>query len=43
MEPPAIDLIDGNDLCDLLKTLRLGVDVATVENVTINRKWFADL
>jgi restriction system protein len=40
---PAIDLIDGNDLCDLLKSLRLGVDVTTVERVTVNRKWFADL
>jgi restriction system protein len=40
---PAIDLIDGNDLCDLLKSLRLGVEVTTVESVTVNRKWFADL
>jgi restriction system protein len=40
---PAIDLIDGNDLCDLLKSLRLGVEVTTVESVTVNRKWFAEL
>jgi restriction system protein len=40
---PAIDLIDGNDLCDLLKSLRLGVEVTTVESVTVNRKWFAYL
>lgn len=40
---PAIDLIDGNDLCDLLKSLRLGVEVTTVEKVTVDRKWFANL
>jgi restriction system protein len=40
---PAIDLIDGNDLCDLLKLLRLGVSVTTVENVTVDRNWFENL
>jgi restriction system protein len=40
---PAIDLIDGNDLCDLLKALRLGVSVTTVENVAVDRNWFASL
>jgi restriction system protein len=34
---PAIDLIDGNDLCDLMKSLRLGVDVNTVESVSVDR------
>ena len=30
---PAIDLIPGNDLCDLLRTLELGVVTETVEEV----------
>jgi restriction system protein len=30
---PAIDLVDGDNLCDLLKNLRLGVEVRTVEVV----------
>jgi len=38
-----IDLIDGDSLCDLLKDLRLGVDVQMVENITINKKWFESL
>ena len=33
---PAIDLIDGSDLCDLLKSLRLGVKVTTVEEITVD-------
>ena len=32
---PAIDLVDGDSLCDLLKTLRIGVRVEVVEQVTI--------
>ena len=40
---PAIDLIDGNDLCDLMKSLRLGVEVKTVESITVDRDWFAKL
>jgi restriction system protein len=38
-----IDLIDGDSLCDLLKNLRLGVDVQMVENITINNSWFEAL
>ena len=38
-----IDLIDGDSLCDLLKNLRLGVDVQMVENITINKNWFEAL
>jgi len=34
---PAIDLVDGDALCDLLKSLRIGVKVETVESVTIDR------
>ena len=32
---PAIDLVDGETLCELLKNLRLGVDVRSVEVVEI--------
>lgn len=32
---PAIDLVDGETLCELLKGLRLGVDVRTVEVVEV--------
>ncbi len=40
---PAIDLIDGEALCTLLKDLRLGVRVETrtVEDITIDEKFFA--
>lgn len=34
---PAIDLVDGDALCDLLKSLRIGVKVQTIESVTIDR------
>lgn len=37
---PAIDLIDGESLCELLKQLRLGVEVKAVESVRIDTKWF---
>jgi len=37
---PAIDLIDGEMLAEMLKTLRLGVSVAMVEKVEINTDWF---
>lgn len=42
---PAIDLIDGEDLCNLLKDLRLGVDVqpVTTEQITVNDAFFAGL
>jgi restriction system protein len=37
---PAIDLIDGDSLCDLLKQLRLGVAVKSIESVDVDVKWF---
>jgi restriction system protein len=40
---PAIDLIDGDQLCELLKDLKLGVRTEMVEQVTIEPNWFADL
>ena len=39
---PAIDLVDGDALCDLLKDRGLGVTVRMVEEVTINEAAFAD-
>ena len=38
---PAIDLIDGMDLCDLLKDLQLGITTETVEVPTVNPGFFA--
>jgi len=37
---PAIDLIDGDILCDLLKNLKLGVTTTMVEEVSISPDWF---
>ena len=37
---PTIDLIDGDDFCELLKQLRLGVAVEHVERVSIDDTWF---
>ncbi len=35
-----IDLIDGQDLVEMLKTLRLGVIVRIVEEVDVDKSWF---
>ena len=40
---PAIDLIDGMDLCDLLKDLRLGIATETVEEVNVKADFFASV
>lgn len=37
---PAIDLIDGENLCELLKSLKLGVSIKIVEDVEIDADWF---
>lgn len=37
---PPIDLVDGSQLADKLKTLRLGVRVDTVEKIVIDEAWF---
>ena len=37
---PAIDLIDGNDLGNKLKELKLGVTTTTVEVVSVDTTWF---
>lgn len=38
---PTIDLIDSDLLCDLLKSLKLGVRVESVERMIIEDDWFA--
>lgn len=35
-----IDLIDGNELSERLKELKLGVDVKMIEKVIIDKEWF---
>jgi restriction system protein len=40
---PAIDLIDGELLCDLLKNLKLGVTTKMVEEVSISPEWFGKI
>lgn len=40
---PAIDLIDGRTLCQLLKDARLGVKVEMVEQVTVLPDFFAEI
>lgn len=40
---PAIDLVDGDDLCELLKSLKIGVKVKMVEEVEIDEAVFASI
>ncbi|MBO6669021.1 restriction endonuclease [Parvibaculum sp.] len=40
---PAIDLVDGDDLCELLKSLKIGVKVKLVEEVEIDEAVFASI
>ncbi|MBI1233906.1 MAG: restriction endonuclease [Alphaproteobacteria bacterium] len=40
---PAIDLIDGDDLCRLLKDARIGVTIRMVEEVEVNADFFINL
>jgi len=40
---PAIDLVDGETLCDLLKSLRIGVSVQQVEQVVVDQNAFMDI
>jgi len=39
----AIDPIDGDRLCDLLKENRLGVSTERIEKVHIDGKWFLEI
>lgn len=40
---PVIDLIDGDQLCVLLKELKLGVSTQQVEEVSIDPQWFSEI
>ncbi|WP_072622444.1 restriction endonuclease [Spirulina major] len=40
---PALDLIDGEQLCILLKDLKLGVETKMIEVVTIHPTWFRQI
>ena len=40
---PTIDLIDGDHLCDLIKNLKLGLEVELIEKITINEQWFKSI
>lgn len=40
---PPIDLIDGDQLCDLLKQLKLGVRTELVERMAVEPSWFENL
>jgi restriction system protein len=40
---PPIDLMDGNDVAEKLKELRLGIEVELVEKVNIKNEWFQTL
>ena len=40
---PDLDLIDGEQLCRILKDLKLGVETKTVEVVEIHESWFNHL
>lgn len=40
---PAIELIDGDELCNLLKDLNLGLSTEVVERVRVDRDWFMQL
>lgn len=39
---PAIELIDGDELCTLLRDLKLGVSVEVVETTVVNKEFFAE-
>jgi len=40
---PAIDLVDGETLCDLLKNLGIGVSTRQVEHVLIEQTAFSEI
>ena len=40
---PVIDLIDGDQLCILLKDFNLGVSTQQVEEVSIDPRWFSEI
>ena len=40
---PPIDLIDGDQLAEKLKELKLGVVTELIENVSVNEDWFKQI
>ena len=40
---PPIDLMDGNDLAEKLKELKLGIDIDFIEKVNIKDEWYKSL
>ena len=40
---PPIDLMDGNELAEKLKELKLGIDIEFVEKIIIKTDWFKSL
>lgn len=40
---PPIDLIDGEQLCEKLKELKLGVEIELIESIKIKNDWFNTL
>ena len=40
---PSIELIDGEQLCDHLKRLGLGIKITLVEQVDVVDNWFEDI
>jgi restriction system protein len=40
---PAIDLIDGQELAELLKRYELGVETVLVEKVNVSEEWFKSI
>lgn len=37
---PPIDLVDGEELVEKMRELRMGVNVKTEESVEIDKEWF---
>jgi len=40
---PPLDLIDGEQLAEMLKTLKLGISTEVVEKVTIDESWYRSI
>ncbi len=40
---PAIDLVDGEALCELLKATKIGVSVALIESISVDESAFAEI
>ena len=40
---PAIDLVDGQELAELLKRYELGVKTVMVEKVVVDGEWFGGI